>query len=273
MAYRSHNVFIIILRFSQTRQGEICGLLQMRSPHCRYGAGQVGLIGGKKDSGETFEGAGIREAYEEAGIQLHPTQLNLLSHNHHGAMIYLVIQPSDQYYIPGATKHPGEIDQTWGYHGHKWCPLALENGKVVCKNMHGAKMWHRTSRTLQLLAPFLQGLKPVPVSMPTPVPMPVAMPMRAVAAPAQQAAVVRAVPSGYIVRTPVFAAQPQIPMGGMPSHMMTSFGAQPVTHLGHGGGGGRGGGGGGGRGGGHGRGGGTSRGPTTYNPLNTNGLY
>tara|TARA_A100001015_G_C14844388_1_gene653813 strand:- start:175 stop:936 length:762 start_codon:yes stop_codon:yes gene_type:complete len=253
MAHRSRNVICLVVRESHVEHGNFRCLIQKRSLHCRHGTGLLGLPGGKINRGERSAEACIREVYEETGIKLHSNQLNRLSSDHHGATIYLAILDSHQYHIPGHTKHGGEVDLRWGYHGHKWCSLSYINGRVVCQNTDGSRMWHRTSRTLQLLATFLQGSTPLPL----------AMPIRVVSAPP-----VGIVPGGLIVRTPILGSQPQpqFPMGGMPPHMMTPFGAQPVMHLGHGGGG---------RGSGRGRGGGgsTSRGPTTYNPWNPDGLY
>ena len=70
---RAGDYFLHALDILRCRDGRY--ILQQRSPKARYYPGLWDVTGGGVDSGETPMQAGIREAYEELGLELKPEDM------------------------------------------------------------------------------------------------------------------------------------------------------------------------------------------------------
>lgn len=89
-----------VLLMVYERDGRAHVVLTRRLDTLRHHAGQISLPGGRREDGESLQGAALREAWEEIGIA--PEALQVL-----GQLNTLYIQPSDYQVHPFVAWHPG----------------------------------------------------------------------------------------------------------------------------------------------------------------------
>ena len=148
--YVSRSVTVSLYAFCKNKLGEWCVLVNKRGPNTR-GAGAWNVPSGYLDyydeSGkpETAERAACREAYEETGVIIDPSQIVLQGVNtfrENVAMRYAVKLEgtTDQY--PTSMEHcePGEVSAVG------WLPLSKAN-KIKWNRKDGAENIWRQART------------------------------------------------------------------------------------------------------------------------------
>ena len=101
--------------------------------------------GGKSTTPKGQKKAAIRECKEETGIDL--TNLQYAGNNRDAAIF--VSRVTSRWIRGPEQRYQNEVDERWGFHGHKWYPYKVQNGKVIIEKPD-IPIWKYTQEALDL---------------------------------------------------------------------------------------------------------------------------